>query len=112
MGVIARGASGRNDSAAIKNIPHVGVPPTGGVDGALAVGDCGSPLNLLRAEASGRKTPSRSGSGTVGSGSREIMSPGVVSRAKRLLLGMSNMDTSQQARTLAGRALQAFGALT
>lgn len=38
-----------------------------------------------------------------------IMSPAVVSRAKRLLAGVSNMDESADVRRLAGQALEALG---
>lgn len=40
-----------------------------------------------------------------GGGDAEIMSPAVVSRARRLLLGVSNIDKSVDARRLAAEAL-------
>lgn len=46
-----------------------------------------------------------------GAGGQIIISPGVMSRAKRLLRGAANMDTSSDARELAGRALEAIGGI-
>lgn len=43
---------------------------------------------------------------------RSIMSPSTVSRAKRLLRGVANVDTSSEARKLAAEALSAFGGLS
>lgn len=55
----------------------------------------------------GVKSGAGVGRGGVG-GVRGAMSPEVLSRAKRLLLGISNMDKSVEARKLAEQALHAF----
>lgn len=57
--------------------------------------------------AMGRNSVAGVGRGGV-AGARGIMSPEVLSKAKRLLLGISNMDKSVEARKLAEQALHAF----
>eukprot|EP00752_Nemacystus_decipiens_P012958 g11467.t1 len=49
------------------------------------------------------------GRGAAGGGAAGILSPAVVSRAKRLLVGVSNIDESADARRLAAQALSALG---
>lgn len=47
--------------------------------------------------------------GAAGEGTAAIVSPAVISKAKRLVVGVSNIDTSVAARKLASQALDALG---
>lgn len=111
MGVIASGASGSSSTSSNPTAQAwgAGVGRNTSTQETLGLADTLlSPTNRID---SNTRVTSSLGSGRKGEGTRGIVSPAVVSRAKRLLLGVSNMDESLEARKLAAQALATLGAV-
>lgn len=125
LGVVAAGASPSAASGGGSNVP-IPEPPeplisdlrpgrTGdttirvnGAEGKTARGGGGSEPRVLELRA--RQHVGHGGDRAgAGAGAAGILSPAVVSRAKRMLVGISNIDESADARRLAAQALAALG---
>ena len=117
-GLGAGGSSGSSGGSVGSGGTAIGAVGEGGGFGQSARGGRGGsgsgsePQVLLGRQGRRRRRPGRDGSragGGEGGGTAGILSPAVVSRAKRLLVGVANIDESADVRRLAAQALSALG---
>lgn len=113
-GLGAGGSSGSSGGSVGSGGTAIGAVGEGGGFGQSARGGRGGsePQVVLGRQGRRRQRPGHDGSragGGEGGGTAGILSPAVVSRAKRLLVGVANIDESADVRRLAAQALSALG---